>query len=253
VHHRAVRGPPRIRRRDRLLARMYLSTLQEKPVRQCGSITLIDANLDENDDRAFFRTLKEALALLQRLDPRRYRRLEANVRLIINTELTALAQYLATLDCCRIDFARLRVFHERFGREWVTACVAATLVHESTHGFLCRRGFRYVGEQRRRIERMCVKEEQRFLRRVDDGLLQLYPIVRDFDAQLWEPHWRSGRWKQLRELLKRLRTSSREAESGAGKSWDADQAVRATIIECCRADCGAGILTWNCTCHAASN
>ena len=201
---------------------MYLWALQEKPVRHCGSITLLDANRDEDDDRAFFRTLEEALALLQQLDPRRYRRLKANVRLIINTELTSLAQYVASLDCCRIDFARLRVFHERFGREWVTACVAATLVHESTHGFLERRGFRYVGELRSRIERVCVKEEQRFVRRVDDRLMQLHPVVKDFDAELWKPHWRSGRWKQLREFIKRLRNSSLDSESGAAKTWDAD-------------------------------
>jgi hypothetical protein len=215
-----------------------LWTLRGDRTRQVGPISLVDRNLDDADDEPFFATVQEALGLLERVDPRRLRRVQAQLRFIVNTELTALGQYDAAIEACRLDFNRLRVFRERLGQEWLVAEVATVLrlgqewlvaevatvlVHEATHGYLLQKGFTYGRDYRRRAEQLCVREEERFVERIDRRLRDVHPLVTPFDERRWYPYWNSSRWTQFRALLVRLREAYRDSAAREGKPWVEDK------------------------------
>lgn len=70
------------------------------------------------------------------------------------------------------------------------AHLACTLVHEATHAYLWRLGFRYPEDQRAQLERICTRSERVFLQRVpgEAALLewkrsQPEPVAADYSEQ----------------------------------------------------------------------
>ena len=64
--------------------------------------------------------------------------------------------------------------------------LASVFVHESTHLRISARGIKYLPECRERIERLCVKEQARFLRHVPDHGEEM---ARDAESVLAFPWW----------------------------------------------------------------
>ena len=99
--------------------------------------------------------VEEALALLRSVDPRRYRRLLRHLPRLTHSRVGT--HYDATADAACIDVAL----------EGGTWRLAAALVHEATHAWLLKaRRLDYQGPARERHERLCLREEYRFLTRV---------------------------------------------------------------------------------------
>lgn len=191
--------------------------------RQVGAISVVDRNGDEADDEPFFAAVQDALTLLEELDPRRLWRVQSQLRFIVNMELRALGQYDSAIQACQLDFNRLRVFRERLGQQWLVAQVATILVHEATHGYLLQKGFTYGRDYRRRAEQLCVREEERFVSRLDPRLHDAHPLVMPFDERRWYPYWDSTWWTRLKGMLARSREVRRDSASRKGKPWVEDR------------------------------
>jgi len=118
----------------------------------------------ENDTDMVLTRLKEALALLERHDPRRYRRLKRDCRRIWITLLPgALGRYNHALKAILLD--------QRYVSSPATSLseISATLVHELTHARLAGCGIGYAEPNRGRVERACYAEELAFAHRLPDS------------------------------------------------------------------------------------
>ncbi len=186
-----------------------------------GSIVVVDFNFDTTDDAAFVATTQEALLLIHTVSPRQYRRMERDVRFIVNAELTAGGSYNYLLRACEVDFARYHLERHSDDYEWYMAEYASTLVHEATHARLDRMYFSYTKQTRARIERICVAEQNRFLSRLKSDR---YDFVKDlaqpFDEADWQFSWNASRWERTKKLLQRIRESRRKSARGGSDDGD---------------------------------
>jgi len=157
---------------------------------------------DPGKDHAnFLSVIQAALLLIKKTDPRRLELVKRHIRLVWNVKLwPAGAQYTHHNQTCTIDFKHL-VQHG--DKEWWIGACACILIHEATHGRIHSRGIGYTPELRKRIERLCVCEENRFVFR----LTLTKPTLADslhqkFDPSKWERSWNTTPMEQIKELLK---------------------------------------------------
>jgi hypothetical protein len=115
----------------------------------------------ERDDGAdaaeAFMKVGTALALIAQADPRRYRRIAADMPRIFVRRGGGSA-YWSLVDTC--------VLEDRHVRQDPRANVALTIVHEAAHARLYRRGIRYWPDLVERIEHRCIMEQILFTRRL---------------------------------------------------------------------------------------
>jgi hypothetical protein len=149
-------------------------------------------------------------------DPRRFERVRRHIGWVVNgaLELGRYAEYNAETRTCGINFREPDANDdEAWHQTWNIALNAATLVHEATHGEVIARGIAYAPEHRIRIEALCVNEENRFLRRVEQraevrSQVELTTVAHhlqcQFDASAWEPSWTASRWQRALSVLKQL-------------------------------------------------
>jgi len=97
------------------------------------------------------------------------------------------------------------------------AHIAAALVHESTHGWLLKRGLAYKGDAIRRHERIALGEELRFLKRTVRSLMltESERSIRLRELESWareslKSEWyspegqRDFKWRGVKKLVKSL-------------------------------------------------
>jgi hypothetical protein len=117
------------------------------------------AQLAGNDpSEVLFGKVRTALGIISRSDPRRFKRLQQDVRRILLLDAgEAAGMYWHELRACVLDLSYIREFPPEY--------IASTLVHEGTHARL-RRRFRYPPQLRKRIEALCISQEIRFASRL---------------------------------------------------------------------------------------
>jgi hypothetical protein len=160
---------------------------------------------DLREESPHFReTILAALCLLKEIDPLRFARVQREIAWIVNCTLAIDgAEYHHETRTCKIDFEERAA-----GYEFAIGFYAAVLVHEATHGVIHRHGISYQSERRSRIERLCVREENRFLTRLANTQPELaQDLKRDFDEAEWAFAWsatpRDLRWSLIRRFFKR--------------------------------------------------
>lgn len=151
---------------------------------------------DEKD--TFIRVIRKSLCLVREHDPRRFRRVTEQVRILADVGLQAgprSASYLHRIKVVQVDFE----MNESKGDEmYHAAYYAGVIIHEATHGFIEDRGFKYTPKYRKQIERICCAEQNRFLvrlRRSFPGLPE--SMIRAFDPSAWNETWSSSRLKRV--------------------------------------------------------
>ena len=193
------------------LARRGLLWLYHKhEVAQFDGISLVDA---DNDTHWFTRIITAALQLIRDNDPRRFRRVRRHIRFVVNcTRPFGGGAYFGDTKTCEFEFMVPRSEHDV---RYYVAWYACALVHEATHGRLRSRGIGYTPENRTRIEKLCVTEEQRFAKH-----LNLAPDVfawlersHAFDPRRWERYWKSTSWKKFLLTMRRIRKRHRSRDS----------------------------------------
>jgi hypothetical protein len=168
------------------------------------------ALVDPDDYTPYFtKIITEALQLLKDTDTRRFQRVQRHIRTIVNcTRPLGGGAYFNETRTCEFEFRVPRSGHDV---PFYTAWYACALVHEATHGRLYSRGIAYTPENRTRIEKLCVTEEQRFARRlkVAPEVLAWLQRSQTFDPRRWERHWKLTRWQSFVLIMRRIRKRSR--------------------------------------------
>jgi hypothetical protein len=110
--------------------------------------------------------IEEALGLIKRHEPMRFRRMKEDVDLIGVWLLPG------PLGCFDTN-ARASIIDRRFVLDGATtpAMIASVIVHEACHARLESLGIDYSEERRARIEALCKRQELRFAARLQDQAL----------------------------------------------------------------------------------
>jgi hypothetical protein len=134
---------------------------------------------DQFDDRTSLDRIEEALALIHRYDPRRYRRLQRDIGLI---GIWLLPGYLGFFD----DKAQSIAIDRRFVMciETTPAMIASVIVHEACHARLWSLGFDDQESRRSRIEVLCQRQELLFAKKLNDHALVNWTSAWDANAAM---------------------------------------------------------------------
>ena len=186
-----------------LLTKLMFVGLRRSTVANFDGVRLTNFEKDKKKAEAFREILLASLHLLKTTDPRHFRRVQKRLDWVLCTTLEkrGLAKYNHQFRCCEID---LLTPSAAYDREWLIGWYACVLVHEATHGVIRSRNILYTPALRIRIERLCAREEQRFvvrLSRTDPGLATR--LHRKFDASEWNWYWNTSRGENLRAQMRR--------------------------------------------------
>ncbi len=179
--------------------RMLLWTMKGNEVSRIDGIVLFDTRKRGDSFRP---TIESALHLIRQHDPRRYARIQQNIVGIINQILKpgTRAQYHFRLRTVIIEFTDL----PRVSSDVRAAFYACVLVHEATHGEIAAKGVIRTTENRGRIERLCIAEQNRFAAKLTavDGLR--YPsrsLQVNFKESYWHEAWNTGPLKLVSSIF----------------------------------------------------
>ena len=184
---------------EKILRRVLLSMQAQNEIARFEGIIISDPD----DNVSFRKTVLAALLLIKDLDPRRFRRIQAFVKWVVNVPLAyGGGEYSYSTRTCRLDFEK-SVWEPH--ANYASAICARMLVHEATHGVINARRIPYSRQLRSRIERLCVREEQRFLSLIAQSQPQVAKAVwHDFDESQWHESWTDSRSQSLSAIFMRL-------------------------------------------------
>jgi hypothetical protein len=184
---------------EKVLKRVLLSLQAKNEVARFEGIILSDSD----SNVSFRETVLGALQLIKDLDPRRFQRIQKYVKWIVNVPLAyGGGEYSYSMRTCRLDFER-SVWEPH--ANYASALCARMLVHEATHGVINARRIPYSSQLRSQIERLCVREEQRFLSLIAQSQPQAARAVwPDFDESQWHKGWTDSRSQSLSAIFMRL-------------------------------------------------
>jgi hypothetical protein len=116
----------------------------------------------EDRDNELPRRVSEALQLIKTYDPYRYRRVLREIdRILVCLLPDNAAAFVPELRRCLVDPRYIRSCSPEF--------LASAIVHEATHGALIRRNIGYSEELRHRVEKVCMRQELAFARKIPHG------------------------------------------------------------------------------------
>lgn len=115
---------------------------------------------DQNRSEEYFEDVQAALAVLEQYAPWYLKTVQRNLERILIVYQPG-STYWAFVKSCALS----RVTLESQPPPWV----ASIILHEAVHGRLHRRGIRYEGQLRSRIEHICLKHQLLLLARVPDS------------------------------------------------------------------------------------
>ena len=164
--------PHRYRRKARFIARLrassvlllLLAPLITLGLRRVAStwadgICIVDRLVAADQRKRATEQTAKALAILDRYDRRRGRRVRRNLRFILFASMRGrVAQYIWPLRICRLDVEQLAKHASGQNMVW---SLISVLVHEATHGAIYSKRIGYYKENRTRIEMLCDLEAQR--------------------------------------------------------------------------------------------
>ena len=182
------------------LVRIYDSCV----VTECHGIR-IACTIDERK-LSFARDITDALSLILEHDPRRLSVIRRTTGRIVARSLPTgggSAEYRHDIRTTSIDY---EPFESRIDDAYRRGFFAGLLIHEATHGRIRDFGVVTTRENRDRIERLCLTEENRFYRRIGylrEGLTE--ELSDRFEAARWERIWNAGRFERFRMGLRRIR------------------------------------------------
>jgi hypothetical protein len=156
---RLLRGILKATARPHRLLVLWI-TLLVWPRRSVDGFEVLDLTPHLKETPDYGRPLGEALCLIKRVDLRRFRRMQRDLRRFIIAR-TEGAEYVHPARACLLDAAYLTTVP--------AARLALTIVHEATHARLWNAGFHYRQSARMRIEEICVREEVSFACRLPGG------------------------------------------------------------------------------------
>jgi len=168
-----------------------LRTIKAEEVSVGDGIALCD--LRKRGD-SFRPTMEAALRIIKERDLRRYARVVRYIHRVVNavSNCGLHGRYFFEMRMFMIEF---RDGVPGFNADALAAFYACLLVHESTHGIVAARSIDYSVEDRLRIERLCVAEQNRFASKLAAADPARYPVELlhiDFDERDWNEAWNTN-------------------------------------------------------------
>ncbi|WP_097140765.1 hypothetical protein [Rhizobium subbaraonis] len=152
--------------------------------------TWIGVFSDEDQDEVLTR-VQAAFALIKTHDANRYKTVIASFdRVWISYLFGAVGRYLPELRRCQLD----PVFVLSSPIEFI----ASTIIHETTHARLFEFGLPYTYENRHRIEKICIRQEMLFARRIPEAE-ELRKRISEkllLDPEFWSKETSAERFRQ---------------------------------------------------------
>ncbi len=164
---------------------LYLIEWRAQPGSEVYEGILLVATVAKRRGR-FLATIRQAIDLLKHYDRSRFVRLKTTARIIADTQ-SGESRYRFPMRAIETDLSTIPADLQGQGR---AAYMAGVLVHESTHGVILRRTTgRNSYDFSVRGERLCFREQARFLQRVRDaGKLSMHYsfLARSYGAEKCE-------------------------------------------------------------------
>ena len=174
-------------------------------------IKVVDFSARRNIIHRFQVDTLAALRLIKSVDPRRFKRIQREMPMIVNSEYSSYATYKRLGKRCEIDYNRFDLTDHP---EWYLWWYATVLVHEATHGAVYSKHIHYIPRLRARIERFCETEARRFATRADISERHWSDVlVRKFDEKRWHKSWYSTPLQRTKKLLSRILEERRKLKS----------------------------------------
>ena len=165
-------------------------------------IKIVDFSARRNVIHRFQVDTLAALRLIKSVDPRRFKRIQRQMPMIVSSEYGSFATYKRIGKRCEIDYNR---FDFTKHPEWYLWWYATVLVHEATHGAIYSRQIHYIPRLRARIERLCETEARRFATRADTNERHWSDaLVKKFDEKRWHDSWYATPLQRTKKLLARI-------------------------------------------------
>jgi len=142
------------------------------------------------DCETFFTKCSEALALMRTVAPRRFHRMQRDVR-IVGLSSRGASYYERLLKAIFLDVDVLKSD---------VPAIAATIVHEATHARLHRSRVRAYSAERDRHERICIAAEIDFASRLPDSADLVARLRRSAENPWWNE---AGRRAQITRVVER--------------------------------------------------
>jgi hypothetical protein len=157
----------------------------------------------------FLELMDQALALIANSDPLRWKRVQREIQIIINTPSIYTSSYGRTARVCMLD---LRYFYRPDEPHLIVPLLTSELIYQATFGYLYSRGILRTRKNSQRFDRLRLQEAGRFLRRCT-------PLT-DLAAasEIFEKPPQSQRWKRLPQELCAALTSEPAAQATLWKS-----------------------------------
>jgi hypothetical protein len=181
-----------------LLVNRFMFAISRKHHRDDIEIAMLFA--DKNCP-IVFQKIDQALNLISEFDPRRYLQIKRDVKKIwVSAVPGYYAQWMVDLQMCVLD-------RDYLCRADVLAPeVAGTIVHESTHARLDKLKIKNTEDVRDRIERICIKSEISFAKRLPDG--HKFVEIAESRLQIPKSYWTDTQFQErdldaLAELRKK--------------------------------------------------
>jgi hypothetical protein len=172
-------------RRIYRLANRFMFAISRKHSRDDIEIAML---FDKNGS-AVSSKIDQALNLISEFDSRRYHQIKRDVKRIwVAVAPGYSAQWMDELQTCILDT-------KYFRRDDVLAPeMALTIVHEATHARLFKLKIGYTEAIRERVERICIKSEIAFAKRLPDG--QKLVEMAKSRLQTSENYWTNAQFQQ---------------------------------------------------------
>jgi hypothetical protein len=141
------------------------------------------------DYPAAFSKIDQAFNLICEFDSLRYHQIKRNVKRIwISVLPVNYAEWMDDLQMCVIDKDYL------LRNDVAVSEIAQTIVHEATHARLCKLKIKYTEDVRGRVERICVKSEIAFAKRLPNG--QKSVEIAESRLQIPQSFWTNDQFQQ---------------------------------------------------------
>ncbi|MEN8251805.1 MAG: hypothetical protein ABFS32_22990 [Bacteroidota bacterium] len=167
-----------------------------------GSYGPIHISCFVSDNNEFYDFTVATLDFIKKTDARRFKRILKEIDWLVNTRRIKrnCGEYRHKMKLCSVN----REIKEEYSKDDVVY-FSTVLIHEATHGYLCSRKVEHTKERRASIERICVAEENRFLRKVAIS----YPKIAEqyyyeFNPDDWDYSFNTSKWKRAYDEMVRI-------------------------------------------------
>jgi hypothetical protein len=133
---------------------------------QYRDIVVINANRAACSSIVFFKRTSAAIDVIKTTDSCRFNRVLNQIRIVVNVKMPLKAMYHRNGRICLVDMTQWPFEKQPEASIKEYAC---TLVRESTRGRICQNKIPCVKRTEARIEKVCVEEAIRFVRKWNDG------------------------------------------------------------------------------------